>query len=275
MPSRFRIDPDYLRDVVLNLAIPRPVGSPENSKARGFIVAELAQFHSPVLTGKLHNVCAGDPATAKVLLGAHYDSVPGTPGADDNASAVAVLLAVARAVGPHPDLVYVAFNSEEFGLDGSREFVENLGENKLEAACILEMVGYRNRRPNSQTNPLPMLTGVPTTGDFLGVVTNQDALLDKILRGAGACNVPFIGLAVPDSATSLATIASLSPHLLRSDHASFWQKGIPAAMLTDTAEFRNPNYHQPTDAPDTLDYDFMAEVAKGVAMIIAESIRNG
>lgn len=266
--SDLRIEREYLREVVRALAFPRPVDSPENITARKTIVEEFRRFHIPTVIGEMKNVVAGDPATAKVLVGAHYDSVPGSPGADDNASAVAVLLAVARAVGKHPDIVYVAFNSEEFGLAGSREFVDSLGKNNLEAVYILEMVGYRDRRPNSQGNPLPFVQGVPTTGDFLGVVTNDDSLLDNILSGANACNVPFVGLAVPDLAASMTAIESYSPHLLRSDHTPFWEKGIPAAMLTDTAEFRNPNYHKATDTPDTLDYEFMAEIAKAVVHMI-------
>lgn len=270
--SDIRIEREYLREVVRALAFPRPIDSPENVTVRKIIVEEFRRFHTPTVIGEMKNVCAGDPGTAKILIGAHYDSVPGSPGADDNASAVAVLLAVARAVGKHPDIIYVAFNSEEYGLAGSREFVESLGKNNLEAVYILEMVGYRDRRPNSQKNPLPLVQGVPTTGDFLGVVTNNDGLLSKILSGANACNVPFVGLAVPDLAASIKAIESYSPHLLRSDHTPFWEKGIPAAMLTDTAEFRNPNYHKATDTPDTLDYEFMAEIAKAVAYMIRSRV---
>lgn len=178
------------------------------------------------------------------------------------------MLAVAREVGRRSDIIFVAFNSEECGLAGSREFVEGLNPSQLEAVFILEMVGYRDRRPDSQKNPLPFMQGVPTTGDFLGVVANQDALLETILAGADACNVPFVGLAIPDLAASITAVQSYSPHLLRSDHTPFWEKGIPAAMLTDTAEFRNPNYHQSSDTPETLDYEFMAEIAKAVLSMI-------
>lgn len=266
--SELPIDQDFLREITHKLAFPRPINSPENIKARQIIVEEFGKFHDPVVTGETKNVCAGDPATAKILIGAHYDSVPGTPGADDNSSAVAVMLAVGRAVGRQPGVIFVAFNSEEVGLAGSREFVEGLGPSKLESVYILEMVGYRDRSADSQKNPLPLIQGVPTTGDFLGIVTNQDALLDNILAGANTCNVPFIGLGIPDLATNIKTVQAYSPHLLRSDHTPFWEKGIPAAMLTDTAEFRNPNYHQATDTPDTLDYDFMAEIAKAVVNMI-------
>ena len=266
--SDLRIDQEYLRELVGRLAFSRRVHTPENGRAREIIVEELRKFHAPMVRGELKNVWAGDPKAAKILVGAHYDSVPGTPGADDNASAVAVMLAVARAVGMRPDVMFVAFNSEERGLAGSREFVDHLGEHTLEVVLVLEMVGFRDRRPGSQKNPLPFIQGIPTTGDFLGVVTNHDALLDRILSGANACDVPFVGLAVPDLAANMTAIESYSPHLLRSDHTPFWERGIPAAMLTDTAEFRNPNYHGAADTPDTLDFDFMAEIAKAVVHMI-------
>lgn len=112
------------------------------------------------------------------------------------------------------------------------------------------------------------MEGVSTIGDFLGVVTNDDALLDSILSGANTCCVPFVGLAIPDLAANITAVQTYSPHLLRSDHRPFWERGIPAAMLTDTSEFRNPHYHQATDTPETLDYNFMAEVAKAVVNII-------
>jgi hypothetical protein len=97
--SDLGIDQDYLREIVGKLAFPRPIDSAENAIARSIVAEEFGKFHDPVVAGTTRNVCAGDVATAKILVGAHYDSVPGTPGADDNASAVAVMLAVARAVG--------------------------------------------------------------------------------------------------------------------------------------------------------------------------------
>ena len=194
--------------------------------------------------------------------------MPDTPGADDNASAVAVLLAAARVIGPRADVLYVAFNSEEYGLAGSRELAAMLtGKTpSLEAVHVLEMVGYRDRRPHSQNNPLPMLEAL-TTADFLGVVANRAALVDQIIEQAAGVDVPVVGLPLPDG-IPLAMVQQLSPHLLRSDHTSFWEKGVPAVMWTDTAEFRNPHYHQATDTPDTLDYEFMAEVAKLLVSVV-------
>jgi Zn-dependent M28 family amino/carboxypeptidase len=196
--------------------------------------------------------------------------VPDTPGADDNASAVAVMLAAAKALGLRRDMMYVAFNAEECDLAGSREFVmEMAGQmTKLEQVHVLEMVGYRDRRPNSQKNPLPMIQA-PTTADFLAVVANKGSLVGKIVEAAGCISVPVVGLAIPEG-LPLNAIQQISPHLLRSDHAPFWEVGIPAVMWTDTSEFRNSHYHQPSDRPDTLDYDFMAEVAKLLVEVVGK-----
>src|SRR5207248_2714499 len=142
------------------------------------------------------------------------------------------------------DVMYVAFNAEECDLAGSREFVKEIAGQmkKLEQVHVLEMVGYRDRRPNTQKNPLPMIQ-TPTTADFLGIVANKSNLVEKIVEAAGCISVPVVGLAIPEG-LPLAAIGQISPHLLRSDHAPFWEVGIPAIMWTDTSEFRNPHYHQ-------------------------------
>ena len=256
-------DQAYLADIVRRLSFPRAYGTAANVKAETLIADEfLRMFGACARVGNTRNVCFGWPAEARILIGAHFDSVPNTPGADDNASAVAVMLAAAKALGARKDVIYVAFNAEECNLAGSQEFVKELaGELKvLEQVHVLEMVGYRDRRPNSQKNPLPMIQS-PTTADFLGVVANKDYLVNQIIDAAGGISVPVVGLAIPPG-LPLDAIRQLSPHLLRSDHAPFWQKNIPAVMWTDTSEFRNPNYHQPTDTPDTLDYEFMSEIGK-------------
>ncbi len=216
------------------------------------------------------NVISGDPRAARVLVGAHYDAVPGTPGADDNASALAVLLVAAQAIGPSLDACFVAFNGEECGLLGSRGFVKRLGRNRLEEAHVLEMVGYASREPDSQQNPIPPVR-VPTVGDFLGLVGTHGSrrALDRVLALAGSSKVPVQGLYLPP--VPLAAIRGLAPHVLRSDHAPFWEAGVPALMWTDTAEFRNPNYHGPTDTPETLDYEFMT----GVARLLIHAVLSG
>jgi Zn-dependent M28 family amino/carboxypeptidase len=269
MPLAPILDQGFLREIVANLSFPRVFGTPANTKAEAIVTEEFRKIlGSSFLVGKARNVCFGNPEKARVLIGGHYDSVPGTPGADDNASAVAVMLAVAKAVGPRPDLIYVAFNGEECGLAGSKEFVNQLaGKMKmLEQVHVLEMVGYRDLRPNSQKNPLPIVQ-VPTTGDFLGIIGNRSGLVDLVIQQAGSIDVPVVGLTIPEG-TPLDVIRGFSPHLLRSDHAPFWEKNIPAVMWTDTSEFRNPHYHQPTDTPNTLDYQFMAEVGSLLAKVV-------
>jgi hypothetical protein len=271
--SLLSIDQGYLADIVKRLSFPRVYGTAANAKAEMMVANEfLRMFGACDRVGNTRNVCFGWPAEARILIGAHFDSVPNTPGADDNASAVAVMLAVAKALGCRKDVMYVAFNGEECDLAGSREFVKEMaGELKvLEQVHVLEMVGYRDRRPNSQQNPLPMIQA-PTTADFLGVVANKSNLVDQIIEAAGSISVPVVGLAIPPG-LPLDAIRQLSPHLLRSDHAPFWEKNIPAVMWTDTSEFRNPNYHQPTDTPETLDYEFMAEVGKLLMMVVGQVV---
>jgi Zn-dependent M28 family amino/carboxypeptidase len=269
--STVSFNQEYLAYVVRLLSFPRVFGSPENERAERLVADEFMRvFFTCDRIGKTRNVCFGSPEEARILIGAHFDSVPDTPGADDNASAVAVMLAAAKALGLRRDVMYVAFNAEECDLAGSREFVKEMAGRmkKLEQVHILEMVGYRDRRPNSQKNPLPMLE-TPTTGDFLGVVANKSNLVEKIVEAAACISVPVVGLTVPEG-LPLAAIGQISSHLLRSDHAPFWEIGVPAVMWTDTSEFRNPHYHQPSDTPDTLDYEFMAEVAKLLVEVVGK-----
>jgi len=214
----------------------------------------------------------GDPRRAKILIGAHYDSIPGTPGADDNASGVAALIATARAIGPQEGICYVAFDGEECGFVGSRALVAGLGGHRPEQVHILEMVGYASREPGSQSNPVPAIQA-PTVGDFLGLVGTYGSrrLLDHVLTTADGHAVPVQGLYLPD--VPLETIGRISHHLLRSDHSPFWRAGLPALMWTDTAEFRNPHYHRPTDTPETLDYEFLAGVTRLLVHAVLSEFR--
>ena len=217
----------------------------------------------------------GDPRRARVLVGAHYDAVPGTPGADDNASAVAVLLAAARAVGAREGVCFVAFDGEECGLVGSRGLVAGLGDHRPEQVHVLEMVGYASREPDSQRNPVPPLP-VPTVGDFLGLVGTHRSrhALDHVLRLCGPLGHPG-----PRDCTCRTCPWSRSPRWPRTSSAATTprsgRRGVPALMWTDTAEFRNPHYHQPTDTPGTLDYEFMAEVARLLVRAVLAALDDG
>jgi Zn-dependent M28 family amino/carboxypeptidase len=279
LPDEFKtaldsVSSDDLRDVVKSIAVPRVFGTPENQAIRRVLI-DLFSSHlgtgSVIAVDEAGNLVAGDPRRAKILLGAHYDAVPGTPGADDNASAVAVLLAAARAIGQHEEVCYVAFDGEECGFVGSRALVKGLGRNRLEQVHVLEMVGFTSTVPNSQKNPIPMIPA-PTVGDFLGLVGTDRSryILDHVLACAGHAVIPVYGLYLPNM--PLSAMQTTVPHTFRSDHAPFWEAGIPALMWTDTAEFRNPNYHRPTDTPETLDYAFIAEVAKLLAHAVLSSL---
>ena len=225
--------------------------------------------------GEFANVEARLPGRERGLLvvGAHYDTAPGTPGADDNASGVAVLLELARllrAKAPRLSIAFAAFSTEEppqFGSDemGSRHYARGLVERGEAVAGMLslEMLGFFARTPGSQAYP-PLLKWLyPDRGDFIGLVGNLSSR--AFLKRVASALKPR--LAVPlQSACLPGWVAGVS----LSDHDSFWRLGLPAVMVTDTAFFRNPHYHAPTDLPDTLDYPAMAAVTEGLAGALLE-----
>lgn len=207
------------------------------------------------------------------VLGAHYDTILGTPGADDNASAVAVLLETARILCSRPgtprEVIFVAFSTEEpscFNTHyrGSRVFVRRLENEKLRirGAIVMEMVGYYRDEAGTQAIPLMVRwMGFPDRADFIAVVGNgRSRSLVKSLTGAietSGCGLPVEDLTVPGS-------GHLLPAVRLSDNASFWDAGLPAVMVTDTSFFRNPHYHTHRDRPETLDFEKMAQLVKGV-----------
>lgn len=265
-----RVDEAELRDAVGRLSVPRHAWAQarENRRAGERIATELAGLGYRVsFQGTHRNVVAVRPGPIDqpiTLICAHYDSVPGTPGADDNASGVAVLLACARALaGRDAPVGFVAFNGEEDGMIGSADFVESLGgqgASFIRGAHVLEMVGFTAHTRGSQRAPIKLPLPLPDVGDFIGLLGSAggNALLDGVVRTAARV-VP--DLRVVGLKTYLGVDRFL-PVLHRSDHSPFWRAGIPSVLWTDTAEFRNPNYHQGTDTPDTLDYAFMRRVAE-------------
>lgn len=221
------------------------------------------------------NLIAEKTGAAKeiVIIGAHYDTVPGTPGADDNASAVAGLLELARllkASSTKKTLVFAAFVNVEppcFGSQnmGSMVYAKHLKEREIpvEAMIFLEMIGYFTGGP-IQTYPLPgMNLFYPKTGDYIGIVGNFHSVKNVSLLKKGIrkhSNINVRSLAAPEFFGGINL----------SDNYSFWQYGYRAIMITDTSFFRNRNYHQETDTIDTLDFERMAEVVNGLYHTLLE-----
>ena len=200
-----------------------------------------------------------------IILGAHFDSVPGTPGADDNASGVAVLLEAARLLSRtrlRSEVLFCAFNLEELNMIGSSYFAKKLKSagTKVDAMVSLEMVGYTDSRPGSQKYPIGLRAFYPDRGDFIGVIGNWNStsLLRRFARQMRQVHgLPVETLSVPGN-------GGLIPAVRLSDHSSFWDAGYPALMITDTSFFRNPHYHGSTDTLETLNLDFMAKICEGV-----------
>jgi Zn-dependent M28 family amino/carboxypeptidase len=208
-----------------------------------------------------------DASAGTFIFGAHYDSVQGTPGADDNASAVAALLEVARCLEGAVvtgSILFTAFTLEEYGFIGSRQMAARIKEagEPVSGMIALEMLGYRTCEPGSQTYP-PYVdaTRYPDTGDFIAVVGNEPSRslalgLAKTLKQT----TPELGvepLVLPGRADDFMEVRL-------SDHCAFWEQDFKAAMLTDTAFFRNPHYHQATDTLETLDIDFIRDITAGL-----------
>lgn len=210
--------------------------------------------------------CPGSYRDGQVLVVAHYDTVPNSPGADDNASGVAGLLEVAGALACHRfkhDLVFVAFALEEYGNPGSLRYVEQAKASDVTIAGTfdLEMIGY-----TGPSQAAPPGVQAPAVGNFIGVVGNRRSEgLVSLFKEAAALVVPSL----PVQALVVEGNGENLPLVRQSDHAPFWDAGYPAVMITDTAFLRNPHYHLPTDALDTLDLPFLRQVAAATAAAAA------
>jgi len=255
------------------------------------------------------NIPGKELAHEVLIVGAHFDAVPTAPGADDNGSGTAGLMELARVLKDEPlkrSVRLVFFNLEEVGLVGSAKYVKSLrdagivgkqpepkaegGEKKADGSgdapaaagdakpdakpkekiigmISLESIGYFSDEPGSQKSPIPPIKGVfepPTVGDGITLVGFQRdlAFVNSLKKGmnAGAKELRVDAFAFP----------MVLPDLMRSDHAPFYAADVPAVMLTDTANFRNPNYHTPGDTAETLDPKRLTQVVKGVAAAVVE-----
>jgi hypothetical protein len=212
-----------------------------------------------------------DAADEIIVVGAHYDSVAGSPGADDNASGVAALLELARLLAGTTlsrSVHFVAFANEEAPFFYGDEMGSNLYAaraqaqgKRIEAMLSLETMGYFTDQPGSQRYPFPFSLFYPDTGNFIGFVGNlaSRALVRQAI-GAFRASTPFPsdGVAAPSGIEGI--------HW--SDHWSFWEAGYPAIMVTDTAPFRYPHYHEATDTSEQLDYSGFARVTSGLVEVI-------
>ena len=219
-----------------------------------------------------------DLNSGAILVAAHYDTVPKSPGADDNATGVAVVLEVARLLGSRTTsrtLQVAFFDREEIGLLGSLAFTGSAARLKnLQGAIVLDMVGYAchtsgcQRYPEGLTaQPFLEAAGVtsPDKGEFIAVIGDAEhPLLLGTFAESGTTNLPAV-VALPVPLKGL-----LTPDVLRSDHAPFWYKGIGAVLVTDTANLRSPHYHQSSDTLATIDRPFFTGSAQVVVNATAK-----
>jgi Zn-dependent M28 family amino/carboxypeptidase len=266
-PGNLRKTAEYIRDFYRSMGL----------EAR----LEPYSYHGFEVANVIAEISLGRNPAKRILIGAHYDSVAGTVGADDNASAVAVQLETARQLallegqaGLDLVVVLVSFALEEppvYGTRfmGSRVYAEQARRRNepIDGMLCLEMVGYACAEPGCQSYPFPlMFFGYPKEGNFIGVVGNFDSrdltrsLFDSFRDNSG---LPAIKLTVPFNGW-------IMPAVRLSDHASFWDEGFPAVMITDSAFYRNPHYHLASDRMDTLDYRFMAELVRSLAMFLVQ-----
>lgn len=216
---------------------------------------------------------ASKPDSAKrpaILVGAHFDTVPNSPGADDNASGVAVLLELAAALAQmerRSPIQLVAFDMEEYGMLGSASYAAHLRaqQTPLRLMLSLEMLGYRTDAPNSQSYPPGLAAFYPNRGNFIALVGNWRTTPDIIRLSQAIWRWGSVSCRWLPAGRR----GKLVPATRLSDHSPFWDLGYPAMMVTDTAFLRNPHYHQPSDRLDTLDLDFMAGIGRGLIHSLA------
>lgn len=247
------------------------LGKAKHQLAQYYIQQELGRWgqvnaQSFFVQGQEHHnwsleIAGYRPQLAPILVGAHYDTVPGSPGADDNTSGLAVLLVLAELLAhiqPRRSVHLVAFDLEEYGLVGSKTCARawKAEGRPLHLMLSLEMLGYFSDEGRSQKYPLPALSRIyPDTGNFIALIGNA-ATIPKMIglkRQLKKSEVPCYWLPVIKQGTQL-------PATRRSDHAPFWDEGYPAILVTDTADLRNPHYHKASDRIETLDIDKMANI---------------
>ena len=217
----------------------------------------------------------GDEAPHEALvLGAHLDAVRGSPGADDDGTGVAAILELARVLKDQRrarTLRLMLFNLEEAGLIGSRHYVAACLDREQETIigmASLDMLGYFSDEPGSQRSPIRAIEGVfepPTVGDFIamgGILRHRE--FSQRLGGLMVAGAPELKVLVADF------LPFAPPDMLRSDHAPFLAAGVPAVIISDTANFRSEHYHSASDTAETLDEERFTLVVRGLAVAAAQ-----
>ncbi len=219
----------------------------------------------------------GEEAGEIVVVGAHYDAVEGSYGADDNASGTAALLEIARSLGKERlrrTIQFVAFVNEEppyfkTADMGSLRYARYLKNKNADVVAMysLECIGYYRDEPGSQRYPFPFSHFYPNTGNFIafvGNVSSRELVTGSVEVFRRTTRFPSEGVSVP----------SWIPGIDLSDHRSFWEQGYPGLMVTDTAMFRNPHYHLYSDVPGNVQFDRLAAVTMGLVKVI-RAVANG
>lgn len=247
--------------------------------SQGYGVSRLAFDAAGVSCQNLEITRAGGRRQSEIILiGAHYDTVPGCPGANDNTSGIAALLELSRlfaGAGPALTVRFVAFVNEEppFFMtrqQGSAVYAEAARRrgDDIKLMASVETIGWYSSAPGSQNYPPPFGFFYPDRADFLGLVSNfRSRKAMRRLAAAFRKNSDF----------PLETAATFSfvPGVAWSDHRSFWRQGYRAVMITVTAFYRYRHYHLPSDTPDKLSYPEFARVTSGLFAAFAELARTG
>lgn len=298
--STLETDRSLLHQHIAELTrVPRPCESEELELARQYVTDHLTRYgwqvrrHEFSIVNDRGDLRYGDPlrginliamregadlSKPRLVVGAHLDSRPETPGADDNASGVAALLELARLLGQQwpvdagVELELVAFDLEENGMLGGVEHARICRESNIDLLGMisLEMLGYCDHRPKTQQLPRALVGKYPDTGNFIAIIGNQNStdLIAGFHRGAvTVSDLPVETLQVPENGVMLQATRL-------SDHSPFWDAGYPALMITDTSFMRNPHYHHATDTIETLDFDFLHLVTEASLRAVRELIRN-
>jgi len=224
------------------------------------------------------SILFGPESRQRIVVGAHYDSFAGNPGADDNASGIAGLLELAKILSKQQldiPVQLIAYTLEEPPYFRTRDMgsavhAKQLAEDKIDIVLMisLEMIGYFTDARDSQDYPVPLMSMMyPTTGNFIAIVGNMSGM--GLIRDAKSTMQSVISLPVYS-----VNAPSLIPGIDFSDHLNFWDQGYPALMITDTAFYRNKAYHSVQDTWDRLDYGRMSDVVKGVYAVIMAKAKN-